>query len=370
VAGVDPMWGVISDIHGNRAGLEAIQQSMRSLDLAGVVCCGDLVGYNTHSSSVIDSIMDASIPCVLGNHDALLISDPGHSINPVYSRSIALARESMRDDQHGFLLSLPTTLTCEFGSVQALMLHGRPGDPIQGYFYPNDIKNASLPDETDFLIVGHTHLQFTLDAKNGQVLNPGSCGLQRDGDPRPAFAILNGRTREVRASRVLYDCSSEVISNRANDLPSVINDHLILGQKSSTHVKTDLTDDENLLEVGRLLNDEGFQVVSNCSGLLAEFDSDGDKATAVVVLAVLDDSSDSLVLRSSPFHYKWRSSSCDTGAQRSTGRLANGCEIRENPVGYFLEFPIHGGMGTASIAGITDRLCLLRESFLALEKIE
>jgi predicted phosphodiesterase len=105
------------------------------------------------------------------------------------------------------------------GSKRFLLVHGTPRDPLDEYLM-KDVETWTRRVQgsgADIVCVGHTHMQFNLRAGDSIVLNPGSVGQPRDGDPRAAYAIIDdGR---IELNRVAYPVDDTVARIEATDLP-------------------------------------------------------------------------------------------------------------------------------------------------------
>lgn len=103
-------------------------------------------------------------------------------------------------DERRFLLQLPVTRRFTLDGRRYLLVHATPRDPLDEYLlkdpamWSKRLQNV----EADIVCVGHTHIQFNIQVGNVMVLNPGSVGLPRDGDPRAAFAVIEGNKIEMK----------------------------------------------------------------------------------------------------------------------------------------------------------------------------
>ncbi|WP_273836555.1 metallophosphoesterase family protein [Halococcus sp. PRR34] len=191
--------GVVSDIHANRVALDAVFEDMPPVD--GLVCAGDVVGYNPWPGDCVDRVREREIPTVMGNHDRAVASGTAFAFNGMARAGVEYAREALIDDQQDWLDSLPDERTVFDGQVK--IVHGHPDDPDR-YTYP-DLFGAELLDDEDVLVLGHTHVQHHETYDAGIVMNPGSVGQPRDGDPRAAYAILDLDELTVEERRVGYE---------------------------------------------------------------------------------------------------------------------------------------------------------------------
>lgn len=220
---------VISDIHGNLEALERVLERARDFDY--LIVLGDLVDYGPDPDIVIDVIRGHSPIAVRGNHDhaAAFNVDCGcgeltHDIS-VYTRE-NITSPKLSEGQRAYLSSLPLTEVVELNGVVIGMVHGSIKSPLYGYVYPweahsalcqrglrmggEKIEGCELP--YDLLLLGHTHHQFVIKIGRTLVVNPGSVGQPRDGDPRASFSVINveGDPLEIALHRVKYDVEKTV----------------------------------------------------------------------------------------------------------------------------------------------------------------
>lgn len=212
--------GVISDIHGNRVALDAVMAEMPEVD--ALVCAGDIVGYNPFHADCVEFVRERAVPTVMGNHDRATAGDGSFGFNSMAGAGVAHAREQLSEDQLSWLGTLPDA-RYEFDD-RVRIVHGHPNDPDR-YTYPSHFNSKLLGDE-DALIMGHTHLQHHEVYDDGVVLNPGSVGQPRDGDPRAAYAVLDLDDLTVTEHRVAYDIESVQQAVAEADLPAEIGERL------------------------------------------------------------------------------------------------------------------------------------------------
>jgi len=182
---------VVSDLHGNWPALLAIREQA---DVC--LCLGDIVEYGPHPAACVDWVRTHAQYSVRGNHDhgsaqnVDIHGNGGFRYLTMATRKPTIARLSEADRR--FLADLPTTRMVTLGGLRFFLVHATPRDPLDEYC-PGDPKmwEARLAGiKADFVCVGHTHAQFLLQLKNTKVLNPGSVGLSRDGDPRARYAVV------------------------------------------------------------------------------------------------------------------------------------------------------------------------------------
>ena len=200
---------VLADIHGNRAALDAIREPF---DVC--VCAGDLVDYGPEPGPCIDWVRANAAHCVRGNHDHGVAQDVelqgvgGFRYLTAVTRPLSVA--AVTPEQRRYLADLPTSRMFTLAGKRFLMVHATPRDPMDEYA-PADLnfwKPRLAGLNVDYLLVGHTHQPYTLQVNGTLVVNPGSVGLSRDGDPRAAYAIIDGD--EVQLKRIEYPIEETV----------------------------------------------------------------------------------------------------------------------------------------------------------------
>jgi putative phosphoesterase len=216
--------GLVSDIHGNKVALDAVLADMPRVD--GLVCAGDVVGYNPWHGECVDAVRERDIPTVSGNHDREVVADGGFGFNSMAAAGVGHARETLTDSQLEWLSTLPDRRRTADGRVR--IAHGHPEYPDR-YTYPREFSPELLDDE-DVLVLGHTHVQGHEQFEEGVVVNPGSVGQPRDGDPRAAYAVLDLDTLSVTEHRVKYDIERVRDAVQNVGLPEQIGDRLLQGR--------------------------------------------------------------------------------------------------------------------------------------------
>lgn len=216
--------GVISDIHGNQVALEAVLADMPPVD--ALACAGDVVGYGPWPAECVETMQEREVPTVMGNHDRAVVRDTGFRFNNMAAAGVEYAREHLDETHLGWLRALPAERV-EFDG-QMKLVHGHPDDPDR-YTYPH-LFSASMLGEEAMLVLGHTHVQAHEVYDEGIVLNPGSVGQPRDGEPQAAYAVVDLDHRRVEEHRVEYDIDRVVAAVREAGLPERIGTRLYEGR--------------------------------------------------------------------------------------------------------------------------------------------
>ncbi|MFB6217733.1 MAG: metallophosphoesterase [Halobacteriaceae archaeon] len=215
--------GVISDINSNLPALEAVAADMPDVD--GLVCAGDVVGYNPWPAECLAWVRERDLPTVMGNHDRMVAGAGNFRGNHMAEAGVRYSRAALDDDQLDWLADLPAERRLHDG---VHVVHGHPDDPDHYTrpleFGPDLLRDASV------LVMGHTHVQHHERYDEGVVMNPGSVGQPRDGDPRAAYAVLDLADLSVEERRVEYDIDAVVEAVEEAGLPRRIGSRLREGR--------------------------------------------------------------------------------------------------------------------------------------------
>jgi len=216
--------GAIADVHGNLVALERVLEDLPPVDR--VVCAGDVVGYGPWPGECVDRLREESIPTVCGNHDRAVRSGTGFRSGGMAAAGAEYAREHCTAAHLEWLQSLPDERrACD---DRVTVVHGHPDDPDR-YTYP-DLYSPALLDDEDVLVMGHTHVQGYEQFEDGIVVNPGSVGQPRDGDPGAAYSVVDLDRRTVTEHRVAYDVERVQRAVRAAGLPAAVGERLEKGR--------------------------------------------------------------------------------------------------------------------------------------------
>jgi putative phosphoesterase len=216
--------GVIADVHANRVALDAVLSDMP--EVAGLVCAGDVVGYNPWPADCVDRLRELGVPTIMGNHDRAVAGGGDFRFNRMASAGVQYALDVLSPGQLEWLRGLPDERHEFEGRLK--IVHGHPEDPDR-YTYPGEFGPGLLGEE-DLLVLGHTHVQHHETHDEGIVCNPGSVGQPRDGDPRAAYAVVDLAAGRVEEYRVEYDIDRVVAAVAEAGLPERIGTRLRAGE--------------------------------------------------------------------------------------------------------------------------------------------
>ena len=235
---------IFGDIHGNLPALTAVLADMDSRQLTNRYCLGDLVGYGTFPNEVIDLIRGNGIPTIMGNYDQGVGNDSDDCgcayTNPVSKalgeRSIAWTNAHVTSDRKAYLRDLGSQIPLQLGGLRVLLVHGSPRRINEYLFEDRAIDSFErILDyaQTDILVCGHTHLPYHKVLPSGRhVVNAGSVGKPKDGDPRGCYAVLTAEDSDfkVEFTRVPYDVERAATAVEATDMPHEYAQMLRLGK--------------------------------------------------------------------------------------------------------------------------------------------
>ncbi len=238
---------ILSDIHANLEALEAVISDAEDRGGFDVTwCLGDTVGYGPDPGPCIDRIREFELVAVAGNHDhaAVGLIDAA-DFNDAAKAAADWTSGQLDTDQQLFLSSLP------FVSLQSpfTLVHGSLRDPIVEYLLDRNSAVGTLDlMETDYCLVGHSHIPFVcsevtdnpLDpafadfpedepvelGTKRRIINPGGVGQPRDRDSRPSYAVYDSSTVAVERHRVTYDIAKTQKKMKAAELPGHLIDRL------------------------------------------------------------------------------------------------------------------------------------------------
>jgi putative phosphoesterase len=194
---------VVADIHANWPALQALDEPH---DVC--LCLGDLVDYALEPAACIAWVRQHADYAVRGNHDHAVAQNvviAGRTgFKYLASVTRALTRQRLGAEELRFLADLPVTQAVTLDDTRFLLVHATPRDPLDEYAHPDpDFWSRRLQHvDVDVVCVGHTHQPYVLEVGDKLIINPGSVGQPRDGDPRASYVVIDNNRVEIK--RVAY----------------------------------------------------------------------------------------------------------------------------------------------------------------------
>ncbi len=241
-------YAILSDIHGNLVAFQAVLDHLGTVGpFDQIWCLGDVVGYGPAPNECIDLLRSHSHVCIAGNHDWAAVDRLDIStFNPEAARAALWTGRELLPQNQVYLQSLPLTIV----NGDFTMAHGSPRDPIWEYILSTLAAAVAFESFVGpYCLIGHSHvpLLFHLDPggtvsrqrfvpdrptrlEGGRwLLNPGSVGQPRDGDPRASYVLYDAVLGECWHYRVAYDILATQSEMRRLDLPAPLADRLSHG---------------------------------------------------------------------------------------------------------------------------------------------
>jgi predicted phosphodiesterase len=243
---------VLSDIHANATALEAALEAVKGR-WERLICLGDVVDYGPDPNEVSERVKALDPIIIRGNHDKAAVGLIGlEDFNPIAQIAAAWTRQQLRPATADYIANLPAGPVSFNGLT---LVHGSYHDEDEYVFVPSQAMGGLLDSPSEITFFGHTHYQGGFSYRDGQIrvlqlrpepgpkfaalrlepgtrylLNPGSIGQPRDGDPRAAFAIADLDHHVIEFWRVPYDIA--VVQERmlSAGLPDALVERIAAGR--------------------------------------------------------------------------------------------------------------------------------------------
>jgi len=244
------IYAIISDIHSNLEALQVVLAKIDEIEAERVICLGDIVGYYSNPNECVDLIRSRKILCIMGNHDIVACGkmEPVF-FNPTASRAILWTRDQLTPENKKFIEELSDA---HIVVPHLRMVHGSILDRDEYLLFKPEIERsfremAKYPELPKVSFFGHTHRKVCYEfdginiysSKNERyrlrpdayyLINPGSVGQPRDGDPKAAFLTFDTDEQEVVFYRIPYDIDQTVKKMQDLDFGEVLAKRLYRGQ--------------------------------------------------------------------------------------------------------------------------------------------
>ena len=178
------------------------------------------MGYYHQSLQVLDFLMACNIIAICGNHEAYLLNRLTCSSEAQHLLFIDDLKKNISPKHIEWLSRLPLSWDTMENNRHIAAFHGSPWNPLQEYIYPDSKKIDSFANfPWDYILLGHTHYPMLKKVGKRVIINPGSCGQPRDGDPRASAAILDTGSGQIDFLKEDYDIAKFVQDARKHGVP-------------------------------------------------------------------------------------------------------------------------------------------------------
>jgi diadenosine tetraphosphatase ApaH/serine/threonine PP2A family protein phosphatase len=236
---------VISDVHANEHALRAVLEAIDDSAPEALWCLGDVVGYGPAPNRCCELVAERADLCLVGNHDLVVLGELAvATFNDEAAAAALWTRASLDARSRKFLAGLRP----EASRNDVELFHASPRDPVWEYVLSAETAYAGLVATTaPVVLVGHSHVALAfglvgdelrgdlapggtvIDLDGRWLLNPGSVGQPRDGDPRAAWLELDTGRGTARFHRVEYPVERTQADMRGHGLPEPLAERLAFG---------------------------------------------------------------------------------------------------------------------------------------------
>ena len=247
---------VLSDVHGNRFGLQAVLEQGAHCEV--ILCLGDIVGYGAHPNECCEMLRERQAICLSGNHDAAVFGEISTEwFNSIAATAVSWTRAQLKSENLAWLQTLPAQMDFPDWNFQAV--HASLRSPWEEYILDDQIALGSFREMIrPTLFFGHTHqavcatlsadralwrdyidvewddlpagAEIELDEAELTMINPGSCGQPRDGVPLAKAAIYDTDAQTVDIFTAPYDVAAARAAILEAGLPARLGDRLLQGR--------------------------------------------------------------------------------------------------------------------------------------------
>ena len=239
-------YGIFSDIHANLEALEAVVKAFQRDGVDSYFCVGDVVGYGANPHECIDIVKDLNVPCVAGNHDwAVIDRVDTRYFNPMAKMAVDWTRDSISPADKNFLENLKLV----YKNEDFILVHATLHEALYFHYLTDEEEAKKMFElmDLDICFVGHTHIPWIFSEKkekivsprdskitleNGEkyIINVGSVGQPRDGNPMASYCIYDTKEKSISIKRVNYDVEAAQRKIVEVGLPPFLASRLAVGK--------------------------------------------------------------------------------------------------------------------------------------------
>lgn len=239
---------VVSDIHSNLQAFEAVLEAVAASEARELWCLGDIVGYGADPDACVQLARRHVAVCLAGNHDLAVC---GELELEEFTRGASVAAQWTREVIDPVNLAFLSELEPKAREESLGLYHASPRDPVWEYVLSALLAELCMDVQPERVgLIGHSHVSCAFVRREGEpatgepcrdrarldisqsewLLNPGSVGQPRDGDPRAAWLLLDLDDQLASYHRTPYDISGAAAAIKAARLPNSLAERLEYGQ--------------------------------------------------------------------------------------------------------------------------------------------
>lgn len=234
---------IISDIHSNLEALQTVLKYIEGKDIPRIICLGDVVGYGPRPNECVDIVREKCEETLLGNHDSAALDETDiNDFNEYARQAILWTRSHLSSESKKFLRNRPYVLEEE----DVLYVHSSPVEPEEWHYILSAGEARYFLNQVDpsVIFIGHSHVAvtyalhqgklaeetFLLSSEDRYIVNVGSVGQPRDGDPRASFVIFDTQERRIEYVRLEYNVRQTFEEVMNQGLPPLLAHRLLNGR--------------------------------------------------------------------------------------------------------------------------------------------
>ena len=324
---------IISDPHGNAASFRALLSQFDQEGVDQIICCGDFVGYYPQVDELLTNLRrdHPAIIFVVGNHDHALLRHQYDRVPLIARQSLIHTRRGIASANLEFLASGETQKRLVIDGFTFLIVHGSPANPLDEYVYPNSPALDSLMSaKTDFVLMGHTHIPLITPIGDTLAVNPGSCGLPRDGDPRASYIVIDTLHREITLERLVYDLDSVYMDTLAANLDPTLAFRLYFGCSPGDRVLSAQAKYELFSQLAMEIETKlGYRTWAFSHGMIVEAST-----LCCASICALEKPEPALHLQTSPYCFEWSMTESDKADIIKTARAIPANDSTMEEIGF------------------------------------
>jgi predicted phosphodiesterase len=232
---------ILSDIHGNIEALNTVLAYLDANEITEIYCLGDVVGYGPNPNECVDLISERCNRIVIGNHDHAAIGlTSTEYFNDFAKIATAWTASVLNEENKAFLSSLEFA----YHDEEYLLVHATPSQPSLWHYILSEVdaQHEFRQFEERICFIGHSHFPIVflkqgytreqsikLSKRNKYIINVGSVGQPRDGNPMTCFCVYNSSSNKLDYIRLEYDIALTREKIVKAGLPVFLGDRLIKG---------------------------------------------------------------------------------------------------------------------------------------------